>query len=168
MSQPIDARRFYLRRRIRLLLAIFVFGLVASGATSIPLETELSLLTRWVDADSACGAWFLRIRDALVETNAKYPFLAYGTDWLAFGHFAIAIAFLGPWRDPVKNIWVVEFGMIACVLVVPYAMVFGGIREIPIGWRLLDCSFGILGIVPLALARRSIRELGTIEANWRT
>jgi hypothetical protein len=34
----------------------------------------------------------------------------------------IAIAFIGPWRDTVKNIWVIEFGMIACVLVVPFAL----------------------------------------------
>ena len=32
-------------RRIRVLLAIFVAGLVASGATSIPLEPEMRALT---------------------------------------------------------------------------------------------------------------------------
>ena len=153
-----------LLRRIRVLLAIFVAGLVASGATSIPLETEMRALTSWVGSDSATGAWLARIRDALIETNARFPFLAYGTDWLAFGHFAIAIAFLGPLRDPVKNAWVVDFGMIACALVIPYAMIFGAVRGIPIGWRLVDCSFGVIGLVPLALARRSIRQLEAISA----
>ena len=33
----------------------------------------------------------------------------------------IAIVFIGPLRDPVKNVWVVEFGMIACALVVPFS-----------------------------------------------
>ena len=61
------------------------------------------------------------------------PFLGYGTDWLAFGHFVIAIVFIGPLRDPVKTVWVVEFGMIACVLVVPFALVMGGVRGIPLG-----------------------------------
>ena len=57
--------------------------------------------------------------------------------------------------------------MIACVLVIPFTMIFGNLRGIPIGWQLVDCSFGVLGIVPLALARRSIRELQAIEANER-
>ena len=26
-------------------------------------------------------AWIERVRDALAHTNARYPFLAYGTDW---------------------------------------------------------------------------------------
>lgn len=151
-----------LLRRIRLLLSVFIVGLIVSGATSIPLETELRWLTRWASPESPAGAWLVRVRDALIETNAKHPFIAYGTDWLAFGHFVIAIAFLGPWRDPVKNAWVVDFGMIACVLIVPYALILGGFRGIPMGWRLIDISFGMIGIVPLWLCRRSIRELQAI------
>lgn len=112
--------------------------------------------------ESPVGAWLLRVRDALIETNAKHPFIAYGTDWLAFGHFVIAIAFIGPWRDPVKNAWVVDFGMIACALVVPYALILGDLRGIPMGWRLIDISFGVIGIVPLWLCRRSIRQLQAI------
>ena len=99
------------------------------------------------------------MRDALVATNAKYPFIAYGTDWLAFAHFVIAVAFIGPWRDPVRNVWVVEFGMIACALVVPFALVMGSVREIPFGWRLIDCSFGVFGIVPLWFCRQLIKQL---------
>lgn len=109
--------------------------------------------------DSGFAAWLLNVRDALVETNAKYPFIAYGTDWLAFAHFVIAIAFIGPWRDPVKNVWVIEFGMIACALVVPFALVMGKVREIPLGWRLIDCSFGVFGMIPLWLCRRLIKKI---------
>jgi hypothetical protein len=150
--------------RIRILLWVFILGLVLSGATAIPLETELRVLTQWIDGDSGLARWFLRIRNALVETNAKYPFIAYGTDWLAFAHFVIAILFIGPLREPVKNIWVIEFGMIACVLVVPFALVMGEVRGIPFGWRLVDCSFGILGIIPLWFCRRYIRELARGES----
>lgn len=155
-------------KRIRLLLLLFIVGLVISGATAIPLETELKLLVQIVGADgnaehSGFAAWLLKVRDALVATNARYPFIAYGTDWLAFAHFVIAIAFIGPWRDPVKNVWVVEFGMIACALVVPFALVMGGVRGIPFGWRLIDCSFGIFGIIPLWFCRRLIKQLA--EAN---
>jgi len=130
--------------------------------TALPLETELRILTQWTVAGTGAAEWFLRIRDALIETNAKYPFIAYGTDWLAFAHFVIAIAFIGPLRDPVKNIWVIEFGMIACVLVIPFALVVGGFREIPLGWRLIDCSFGVFGIIPLWLCRRQIQALARL------
>jgi hypothetical protein len=151
-----------LLRRVRILLWVFIIGLVISGLTAIPLETELGLLTQWAGDSSGAAKWFLKIRGALVETNAKYPFLAYGTDWLAFGHFVIAIAFIGPLREPVKNIWVVEFGMIACVLVVPFALAMGGLRGIPLGWRFIDCSFGVFGIIPLWLCRRQIKALATL------
>ena len=57
--------------------------------------------------------------------NAQYPFLLYGYDWLAFAHFVLAILFIGPYRDPVKNIWIIEFGLIACILVIPFALVAG-------------------------------------------
>jgi hypothetical protein len=63
--------------RIRVLLWIFIVGLVISGVTALPLETELRILTQWAGAGPGAAEWFLRIRDALIETNAKYPFIAY-------------------------------------------------------------------------------------------
>ena len=42
-----------------------------------------------------------------------------------------------------------DFGLIAWVLVIPYALVFGAVRGIPFWWRLVDCSFGVFGFVPL-------------------
>lgn len=149
--------------RIRALLLIFIVGLAVSGATAIPLETELNFLTQWAGGASGAAKWFLKIHDALIETNAKYPFMAYGTDWLAFAHFVIAIAFIGPLRDPVKNVWVIEFGMIACVLVVPFALVMGAVRGIPFGWRLIDCSFGVFGIIPLWFCQRQIKALDRLH-----
>jgi hypothetical protein len=85
--------------------------------------------------------------------------LAYGTDWLAFGHVAIAIAFLGVLQDPRRNIWVVHFGIIACLLIVPWTLIFGAIRKIPFFWQLIDMSFGLVGLLPLWLARQSILKL---------
>lgn len=85
--------------------------------------------------------------------------MAYGTDWLAFGHIVIGLAFLGVLRDPIRNRWIVEWGMIACALVIPLAMICGPIRGIPFYWRLIDCSFGVFGIIPLALARSYILRL---------
>ncbi len=145
--------------KIKVCLWIVVIGLVASGATAIPLREEMAALCRIVPASSSIGFWVFKIRDALVEVDAKYPFLNYGTDWLAFGHFVIAIAFIGPLRDPIRNRWVVQFGMIACALILPYAFLMGAARGIPLGWRLADCAFGILGVLPLWCAHRLIRRL---------
>ena len=150
--------------RIRWWLSLFLLGLVASGVTAIPLVWELDTLTHLIGAgDSGLTHWVGRVRDGLHETDARYPFIAYGTDWLAFGHLMIAVAFLGPLRDPVRNRWVLTFGMIACVCVVPWALVFGPLRGIPFFWRLIDCSFGVVGIVPLWLCRRDVDELERIE-----
>src|ERR1051325_8185602 len=110
------------RTRIKLWLWIFIVGLILSGITAFPLETELRAFARWINADanaatSGFAAWIARVRDGLIETNARFPFLAYGTDWLAFAHLVIAVAFIGPLRDPVRNAWVIQFGMIACAMV---------------------------------------------------
>jgi hypothetical protein len=66
---------------------------------------------------------------------------------------------VGPLKDPVKNIWVIEFGMIACILVIPFALIFGAVRELPFLWRLADCSFGVAGFVPLYIVRKEIQKL---------
>jgi hypothetical protein len=99
------------------------------------------------------------VHTALDQTQAHYPFLFYGTDWLAFGHFAIAIAFIGAVCEPVRNRWLFDFGLITCALVIPYALVFGGLRGIPLWWRLIDCSFGIFGFIPLSFCRKWACEL---------
>ena len=135
-------------RYVRLLLSAFVAALVLSGLTAFPLLWELRLLTSWFGAGTAIGTalpglahWLGFVREGLETTGRKYPFLAYGTDWLAFAHLVIAVAFVGPLRDPVRNIWVVEFGMITCLMVIPLALICGQLRGIPFCWRLLDCSF---------------------------
>lgn len=158
-------------RRIRLYLAIFITGLLLSGITAFPLQTELhGLLTllntnalRPIAESTHLLPWIVRVYDALSSTNDRYPFLAYGTDWLAFGHLAIAIAFIGPYIDPVRNKWIVTFGLIACAGVIPLALIAGQIRGIPLPWRLIDCSFGIFGAIPLLICRQSIQALEALN-----
>ena len=87
--------------------------------------------------------------------------LFYGTDWLAFGHFVIAIAFVGALRDPVGNHWRFDLGLIASGLVIPFALVFDVVVGIPVGWRLVDCSFGMFGLIPLWFWRQWVREIGS-------
>lgn len=165
------SRTEQLERRIRLLLLAFIGGLVLSGLTAFPLETELrwllSVLTGApsVRPDELTGVlrWLATVRDALADTNATYPFLAYGTDWLAFAHLVIAVVFIGPLRDAVRNRWVVTFGLIACAAVIPFALVAGAVRGIPFYWRLIDCAFGAVGILVLWPCARAIAELETVR-----
>ena len=166
-------REKILRQRIKWLTWVFIIGLVVAGATAIPLEWEMNVAVKILgvadksSADVPAGFthWILSVREALRDTNAKYPFMAYGTDWLAFGHFAIAVVFIGALRDPVRNVWLFTFGMIACAMIIPYAFVFGGMRGIPIGWRLIDCSFGVFGMIPVWLCRRWAKELEAGKSN---
>jgi hypothetical protein len=153
-----------LRRRIRLLTWVFLAGLVLSGATAIPLRWEVDWLIKLWEAEELTShaaadldpvtRWLFDVRNALETVEQTDPFLFYGTDWLAFGHFVIAIAFMGVLRDPVRNRWLFDFGLITCALVIPYAIVFGALRGIPFWWRWVDCSFGVFGAVPLWFCRK--------------
>jgi hypothetical protein len=150
-------------RVVRLWLAFVIAGLLISGITAFPLQHEIEFIARLLNIPphaspeqfTGLRAWICRVRDALQQTNLKYPFLAYGTDWLAFAHIVLAILFIGPMRDPARNIWVIEFGIIACIGVIPLALICGPIRGIPLPWRCLDCSFGIIAIGPLWICRRT-------------
>jgi hypothetical protein len=155
-----------LLRRIRMLLGFFLVALFISGLTAIPLRTELAILDSLAGLSSplqpfwpSLAEWISRVRVALDATYSTYPFMAYGTDWLAFGHFVIALAFIGPIRDPSRNVWVIELGILACILLVPYAMIFGVLRGIPPFWTLVDSLFGLFGLGPLLVARSWARRL---------
>ena len=146
-------------RQIRVWIIFFMLSLFVSGLTAIPLETELTFLSRCISPIDPGGAWIHKVQLALVRMNRDYPFLSYGYDWLAFAHFVLAILFIGPLKDPVKNKWVIEFGMIACILVIPFAFIAGHFRGIPIGWRCIDCAFGIIGLIPLSICLGKINRL---------
>lgn len=156
-----------LLRRYRWVMGFFIAALLLSGITAFPLLTELEALvgTRALIGDALHSAptgldhWLVVVRDGLRETYAKYPWVAYGTDWLAFAHIIIALFLLGPYRDPVRNVWVVQASVWACVLILPLAHICGPIRGIPMGWRWIDCSFGLLGLPPLLYCLNLTRRL---------
>jgi hypothetical protein len=157
--------RAALVKGIRAWLVFFVVCLVLSGATAFPLVHEL----RWTEelmrslsvGDHLPGLmeWIERVRAGLDEADTEYPFLLYGTDWLAFAHLVIAVAFYGPYRDPVRNIWVVEVGVIACAGIIPLALICGPVRGIPFWWSLIDMSFGVFGVIPLYVVWKRIKRL---------
>ena len=152
--------------QIRVAILIVIFGLVISGVTAFPLLHELNLLASLLAGDSrdpaahdGLVAWVLTVREGLEVTYRNYPFIAYGTDWLAFGHLMIALFFILPLKDPVRYEGVIQVGIALSVLVIPLALICGPIRGIPFGWRMIDCSFGILCLPPLWFALRKTQHL---------
>jgi len=159
-----------LLRSIRIWLAVVITGLFLSGVTAFPLQHELALTLRiaahihLAQHASALNTWLTRVDNALADTNAHYPFLAYGTDWLAFAHLVIAVAFIGPYRDPVRNKWFITWGFIACAGVPLLALIAGPIRGIPIYWRFIDCTFGIVCCLCLLIIRHDVNRLEALQA----
>ena len=158
--------------RFRLSLVIFMTALVVSGLTAFPLRWELDVLCGTLgvspnpDLSTVSGLtwWVAFVRQGLRESFGAYPFLAYGTDWLAFAHITIAVYFIGPLMKPTSNTWVLVAGMISCGLVIPLALIAGPIRGIPFYWRLIDCSFGVFGVLPLAYCYSLSRKIRLIRA----
>ncbi|MET3978596.1 hypothetical protein ABIB62_001165 [Mucilaginibacter sp. UYP25] len=158
-----------LTTKARRWIIFLIVGLVLSGITAFPIESELAIAMNNLAAFSPkMQHWLTTIYTAIKTTNAQYPYLSYGTDWLAFAHIIIALVFIGPLRDPARNIWVLQFGMIACVLIFPLAFIAGPIRHIPLFWQLIDCSFGVIGIIPLYIAYRYARKLEDIQITTQT
>ena len=119
----------------------------------MPAETELRWLMQYKNMlPDFLGNWLQLCYTALMDTNAKYPFLA-------FAHIIIALSFIGLFKDPVRNIWIIDWQIITCILVVPLAFIAGPIRQIPIFHIVIDCCFGIFGIIPLVICKRWINKL---------
>src|SRR5258708_28653094 len=116
-----------LLRSIRLWLSLFILGLILSGLTAFPLEQETAWLASFLDTNpifpDSITVWVARVHAALLDTDLHYPFLAYGTDWLGFAHLVLAIPFLAPLRDPVRNKWVLQFGVNAWLAVIPLSLI---------------------------------------------
>jgi hypothetical protein len=170
-TDHITTRAMDLRRRIRTGTLVLIVGLLFSGATAIPIPTEMALADRLLGPDMSAGGilpefmagWARQLRDGVRAAEEVAPFMFYGTDWLAFGHFVIAGAFLGALRDPIRNRWLYKFGMAACLAVPLWAAVFGALRGIPWWWRMIDASFGLIGFIPAYLCDRWVSEVEGVE-----
>jgi hypothetical protein len=153
--------------RFRISMLLFIAGLLVSGLTAFPLLYEMQLLVRWLglaDAGSPSGHtgpafWVLTVKFGLADMYTRYPWIAYGTDWLAFGHLAITLFFVGALVRPWESRLILYAGMVACVLVFPLALICGAIRGIPMYWRLIDCSFGAIGMLPLLYCLRLLKHM---------
>lgn len=164
--------------KYRLALGAFMLGLILSGITAFPLAWEMRLLTTWFGINTSLlpehytglAFWLATVNRGLHETYMAYPWVAYGTDWLAFAHIAIAVYFIGPLISPLKNEWVIYAGVIGCFLVLPLALICGPLRGIPFYWRLIDCSFGVFGAMPLlyCLHLTRLMRIGLTEKDKMT
>jgi len=70
-------------------------------------------------------------------------------------------------KDPVKNIWVIQFGTISCVIVFPLTLIGWPIRGIPFYWQLIDCSFSVFGFFLLYLCYKNVLNLEKVSG-WET
>src|SRR5262245_56488405 len=109
--------RQILVRRIRALLAVFIVALVISGLTAVPLRDEIKALNRIsIYFPGDLSNWIRFVEQGLESTYSRFPFMAYGTDWLAFAHIVIAIFFIPTFRNPQENLPTVQSGILACIL----------------------------------------------------
>ena len=88
----------------------------------------------------------------------------YGYDWLAFAHIVLAILFAGAIRDPVRNIWIIQCGLIMCALVPVLAVVCIPLRGLPLCWILIDSAFAPAAALPLWIALRDVKRVERAEA----
>ncbi len=149
-----------LLKKIRQWILGFMVLLVLSGLTAFPVQNELNMLVRFYDIfPGFIRFWLLNLNFAIDDVVSKYPYLLYGYDWLAYSHIIIALFFIGVYRNPIQNAWVLRIGMIACLGIFILATICGQVRGIPFFWTLIDCSFGFFGIIPLLIVEKLINRL---------
>jgi len=150
-------------KNIKIRTALFMTGLFLSGLTCFPLELEMSIANTLFAAWGSTPPPFVQeVMTGITETMANRQFLFYGTDWLGFAHILYAVLFYGVYKDPIKNIWVIQFGLFACIAIFPLAFIMGPIRGIPFWWQLIDSSFGVIGLIVMLPVYRMTKHL--IEA----
>ena len=150
-----------LLKKIRRLVVFFMIMLALSGITAFPVYTELTLAKQfgWMDGTGFIATWLTQVYDGVKDIQQRWPFLFYGYDWLAFAHLIIAALFYGVYKNPVRNKFIIQWGMFCCVAILPLAFICGPVRGIPLKHILIDCSFGVIGIIPLFICNRYIKQL---------
>jgi hypothetical protein len=152
-----------LRRKIKIAIIVTIAGLLLNGISAVPLRTELNILLSKPGAfPQFLHDWWVYVNKGVNETTTNYPFMRYGFDWLAFAHLLIAIAFIGALKDPIKNEWIVRWGMIASALSVVMALCWERLRDIPLWWSFIDASIAIIAFIILWLCNKWIKELKKI------
>jgi len=134
--------------------------------TAFPIDSELKWIvnSELFPVDSFLQQWLIKVWKGVKQTHEEYPFIFYGFDWLAFAHLLIAVLFIGVYQHPVRNRWIIQWAMTSCISVVPFAFIAGTIRGIPLFHILIDCSFGVIGLIPLYIIQTKISRLKKYRA----
>ncbi len=157
---------------IRVCLGLFFVGILFGLHTVVFVRAETTwmadLLGRGTFVDErwpAVAAWFEHLHIAFATTYTTYPVIAYCMDWLGYACVVLAVLMIGAIKDPVRNLWIVQAFMIGCAIAFLMPLVMGPLRGIPLFWRLIDSSFGLVGFVLSGLAYRLIRRLEASAAD---
>lgn len=146
-------------KTIRLHLSVFILLLIISGITAFPITTEINYLFAIRDS---FPLFFTQWIEQLYASIHQTPdVMLYGTDWLAFAHIVISLFFIPVYSNPIQHKVNIYIGMIACVLVFPLAFICGPIRGIPFFHQIIDCLFGLLGVLYLYFILKKINQLQT-------
>lgn len=165
---PNEISQTRLRKKIKAAIIITIIGLLLNGISAIPLGTELNiLLSNEQTLPKFLSDWLTYVAKGVHDTTAHYGFMRYGFDWLAFAHLLIAIAFIGPLKDPIKNEWVVQWGMIASALSILMAFGWERMRSIPLWWSGVDASVAAIAFIILWLCNKWIGELKKVIATMQ-
>lgn len=141
-------------KNIQRVVILFIVLLAISGITALPLVSETDFMLAHIDSFPVYfHSWIRTVYESVHQTPS---IVLYGTDWLAFAHLIIALFFIGVYKDPVRNKFTVTVGIIACLAVFPLAFICGPIRHIPFYHQVIDCCFGLFGLIPLFYIKRKI------------
>ncbi len=144
-------------KNIRRVVIVFIVLLALSGITAFPLVTEVDFMFAHIHSFPLFfHEWIRKVYESVHQTPS---IVLYGTDWLAFAHIIIGLFFVGVYQNPVRNKFIVNVGIVACIAVFPLAFICGPIREIPFYHQIIDCCFGLFGVIPLLYIRYQIRQL---------
>jgi hypothetical protein len=144
-------------KKIKRVVLVFIVLLILSGVTAFPLVTEVNWMIKNINIFPAFfHSWIQTVYDSVNQTPS---IVLYGTDWLAFAHIIISLFFIRVYKDPVRNKFIIEVGIVACLAVIPLAFICGPIRHIPFYHQIIDCCFGLLGLIPLFYIKNKIKLL---------
>jgi hypothetical protein len=147
---------------IRRVVMVFMVLLILSGVSAFPLVTEVDfMITHMHWFPEFFHSWIRTVYDSVHQTPS---IVLYGTDWLAFAHLIIALFFVGVYRDPVRNQFIIQVGIVACLAVFPLALICGPQRNIPFFHQMIDCCFGLLGLIPLLYISKKIKLIENQKA----
>lgn len=142
---------------IRRLVLVFIILLVLSGLTAFPLVSEADFILAHINSFPVFfHDWIKTVHYSVHQTPS---IVLYGTDWLAFAHIVIGAFFVGVYQNPIRNKFIIDVGLVACIAVFPLAFIFGPIRGIPFYHQIIDCCFGLLGMIPLFYIKYKIKLL---------